>query len=354
LYESFWYLNKQTNKTDMKTKLLAVMATLGMVASASAVKVNNNLSINGFIDGSYSNSDSNDASAGTSSETSNTGIDEVELNFLVNAGNVSGELHLDSSDSDDLDIEQVHFTYSFDNGVSVQLGQFGLALGFEREDPAGLYTFSRAYDAEFDLGNVDGSYLGEGVRLAYNAGDFSFSLGLLNGVGATEEDANNEDDYDTEVVIGYTGIDNLTLNAGVITVNNNDVKGPPAVDGGSTDIYSVNAAYTLNKLLLGGEYTSIEADGSQDRSGYLLLANYSINSKLGVTVRYSEWESMDSAAGTGGADKVEDRDKLSFAPSYAITDSLGAILEFSTEEISGGDEAGDEVDSIALELTYTF
>jgi len=53
LYESFWYLNKQTNKIDMKTKLLALVATLGMVASASAVKVNNNLSINGFIDGSY-------------------------------------------------------------------------------------------------------------------------------------------------------------------------------------------------------------------------------------------------------------------------------------------------------------
>ena len=38
----------------MKNKLLAVLATFGMVASASAVKINNNLSINGFIDGSYS------------------------------------------------------------------------------------------------------------------------------------------------------------------------------------------------------------------------------------------------------------------------------------------------------------
>ena len=37
----------------MKNKLLAVMAVFGMVASASAVKINNNLSINGFIDGSY-------------------------------------------------------------------------------------------------------------------------------------------------------------------------------------------------------------------------------------------------------------------------------------------------------------
>jgi len=41
----------------MKNKLLAVLATFGMVASASAVKINNNLSINGFIDGSYYSSD---------------------------------------------------------------------------------------------------------------------------------------------------------------------------------------------------------------------------------------------------------------------------------------------------------
>jgi len=335
----------------MKNKIIATLAAFGMVASASAVKINDNISINGFIDGSYSNIDQTDSDAGTSTEESNTGIDEVELNFLVNAGNVSGELHIDTEDADDdvnLDIEQVHFTYSFENGVSVQVGRFGTALGFEREDPAGLYTFSRAYDAEFDLGNVDGTYIGEGLRLAYNAGDFSFSLGLTNGVGEVEEDANNENDYDTEVVIGYTGIDNLTVNAGVLTVNNNDEKAP-AVDGGTTDIYSVNAAYTLNKLLLGGEYTSIEADGSQDRSGYLLLANYAVNDKLGVTLRYSEWESLDSTSNA-----VENRDKITFAPSYAITDSLGAIVEFSTEEVSGGAEAGDETDSIAVELTYTF
>ena len=67
------------------------MAIFGMVASASAVKVNNNLSINGFIDGSYS---STDEGAG---DTSTVGIDEVELNFLVNAGNVSGELHIDNN-----------------------------------------------------------------------------------------------------------------------------------------------------------------------------------------------------------------------------------------------------------------
>jgi len=173
LYESFWYLNKQTNKTDMKTKLLAVMATLGMVASASAVKINNNLSINGFIDGSYYS-----VEEGNNADETNLGLDEVELNFIVNAGNVSGELHIDTegvavndnggnefdqSAGDGLDIEQAHFTYSFSNGASLTIGRFGSQLGLEGEDPAGLYTFSRAYGTvtstdvtdRFNLGNVD-------------------------------------------------------------------------------------------------------------------------------------------------------------------------------------------------------
>ena len=48
-------LTKQTNKqTTMKNKLIALLASIGLVSSASAIEINENLSINGFIDGSYS------------------------------------------------------------------------------------------------------------------------------------------------------------------------------------------------------------------------------------------------------------------------------------------------------------
>jgi hypothetical protein len=345
----------------MKTKLLAVMASLGMVASASAVKVNNNLSINGFIDGSYNNYDQ--TIGGNSVETSNTGIDEVELNFLVNAGNVSGELHIDNNGdaNGDLDIEQVHFTYSFGNGASVTVGKIGSTLGLEREDPAGLYTYSRAYSSFnpsraannnrgviYNLGDVDGGYVGEGARFGYSAGDFSAALSLYNGVGALEEGPTvgngvnqaGEDDYDYELSLSYSGIENLSVTAGVISIAAIDNKVDPANDVPDTDIYSVNAAYTLNKLLIAGEYTSIEVDGADDLSAYLVLLDYDINDKLGVVLRYSEWETAATA----------ESDKITFAPNYAITDSLGAIVEFSAEEASNGDEE----DSVAIELTYTF
>ena len=139
----------------MKNKLLAVLATLGMVASASAVKVNDNLSISGFIDGSYAVEETDAA------KTQELELDEVEINFNVNVGNVSGlvalESLLDENGGADYGIEQAHFTYNINDAVSVTFGRYGAALGFEREDPAGLYTFSRAYTADggFNFGDVD-------------------------------------------------------------------------------------------------------------------------------------------------------------------------------------------------------
>jgi len=332
----------------MKNKILALLATIGMVSSVSAVEINENISINGFIDASYVNSDFTDKSASANNnDVSNSQIDEVELNFIVNAGNVDGELHIDSTDlsnDTELEIEQVHFTYSFENGASLKVGRFGSALGFEREDPAGLYTHSRAYSnsIEYNRGDVDSGAVFEGFNIGYAVDSFALSLAVGNGIGATEEDNSQEDDYDYELAITYTGIENLSVTAGYATQNTSDPKVGAAND--DEDFYSINAAYSLGKLLLGGEYTSIEEDNSQDLSAYMLLANYSINDKLNATLRYSEWET------TAGSQT----DKVTFAAGYSITSSLGAIVELSTEEVSGGTNAGDETDSLAVELTYTF
>jgi len=335
----------------MKNKIIATLAAFGMVASASAVKINDNISINGFIDSSYLNTDTTVKATGTSTDETNIGVDEVELNFLVNAGNVSGELHIDNTQAadgtNDINIEQVHFTYSFGNGASVQVGRFGSDLGLEREDPAGLYTVSRAYgEDQYNLGDVDNNPA-EGLRLAYASGDFTASVALFNDVGETEEDAAFEDDLDTEIAVTYTGIDNLSVTVGARTINTRDSKAAGIAATDDIDILTINAAYTLNKLLIAGEYGSIEEDGSQDLSAYALIADYDVTDKLGFAIRYSEWETLD------GINNVQ-TDKVSFAPNYSITDSLGAIIEFSTEEVSGGGDDGNEVDTLAVELTYTF
>ena len=331
----------------MKNKLLAILATCGMVATASAVKINNNISINGFIDGSWTNTDTN--TAGETNDDTDLDIDEVEVNFIVNVGNVSGEIHIDDNDdSNDLgNIEQAHFTYSFSNGVSLQVGRTGSVLGLEREDPAGLYTYSRAYadgTGLFNLGNVDATVF-EGVRLAYSTDTISASVAAFNGVGISEENiasagvARDTNDLDYEVAVSFSGVENLSLTAGIVAYNASENAVAANTDA-DADIFNINAAYTLDKLLLAAEYTNVDVDGAaDDLSAYLLLADYDINDKLGLAVRYSEWE---TAAG--------DSDRITIAPNYAITESLGAILEYSSAE----DANNQEADTLALELTFTF
>jgi hypothetical protein len=314
----------------MKTKLLALVATLGMVASASAVKVNNNLSISGFIDGSYAVQETDTA------KTQALEVDEVEINFNVNVGNVSGLVALDSAldgaDASDYGIEQAHFSYNINDAVSVTFGRYGSALGFEREDPAGLYTFSRAYSAGsgFNFGDIDSVGAVDGLTVAYAADSYSIAVSLENQIGA--EHLLEGNDLDFEISFTYSGIAGVNIGGGFFIDNE-------ATAGAETDAVNLHVSRQFGKLLLAGEYSELDKNGA-DRDAYLVLADYDVNDKLGVALRLSS-EEKDANAG--------DYDKLTIAPNYAITESLGAILEYSDV-----DNAGADSEEYAVELTYTF
>jgi hypothetical protein len=358
----------------MKTKLLAVLATFGMVASASAVKINNNLSINGFIDGSYSLTESDAQGTGAKAaagdqgtgdlDDQKLGLDEVELNFELNVGNVSGSIQIDNNNErnyltgisnaqntgfaaddanstdtvasgnsgshNDLDIEQAYFTYNINDAISVTLGRYGSALGFEREDPAGLYTFSRAYSGSFNLGNVDAAAV-EGVTVAYSGDVYSIAASFEEAAG-TDLEVN---DLNLELAFTYTGIAGVNIGGGYFFDN---------AEGDETDVLNVHVSRQFGKLLLAGEYieastSSATAANNVDNDAYLLLADYDINDKLGFAIRFSQNEQ-----GTAG-----DYEKFTIAPNYSITDSLGAIVEYSDIENDGA-----KSEQYAVELTFTF
>jgi hypothetical protein len=345
----------------MKNKLIAVMATLGMVASVSAVKINNNLSINGFIDGSYQLNES--GVAGTN-DTQSLGLDEVEINFELNVGNVSGSIHIDNNneqnritsvsstlladgnastgsvsseneDSNELDIEQAHFTYNINDAVSVTFGRYGSALGFEREDPAGLYTYSRAYGGalgnNFNAGNVDANSV-EGITISYAADTFTLAASF-------EEQAGNfsdTEDLNLEIAFTYTGIAGVNIGGGYFFDNTDDA-------GGENDLLNLHISRQVGKLLLAGEYSQLDNTVNGESDAYLLLADYDVNDKLGVAVRFSNNENGNSN---------DDYEAFTIAPNYSITDSLGAILEYTDYEGSTDGSAEGELD--AIELTYTF
>jgi hypothetical protein len=333
----------------MKNKILATLVAFGLVGSASAIEINENLSINGFIDTSWNDRETDS----TLTEDQKLGLDEIELNFLFNVGNVSGAIHIDDHDNNtadgyaddgDIDIEQAHFTYGLENGVSFTIGKYGSKLGFEREDPSGTYTYSRAYQdsvnagSAFNLGNVD-AYVYEGAAVSYSGEVFSINLSFHN-----DGDSNLEnDDLNTELSFSYTGIENLVIGGGFLFDNKgND-------DSTETDMVNVHAAYQTGKFLVAVEYTEADRDGdtaadNDKLDGYMFLADYAVSDKLAVALRVSANEIRGATPALG-----LDHDKLTIAPRYAITDSLGAVIEFSDIDVGEKD-----ANLVAVELTYTF
>jgi predicted porin len=310
----------------MKNKILAMLVAFGLVGSVSAVEVNETLSINGFIDGSLKQSD-----PATGAKSAELGLDQVEVDFLFNVGSVSGELHVDSEagGDDSLDIEQAHFTYSMENGVSLTIGRYGSALGLEREDPAGRYTVSRAYGSSaFNLGDIDSQGGVEGVTISYAAESWSIGVSIENPVPANL----SSNDADFEVALAYTGVENLNVGIGFFSDNE-------ALASAEIDVTNVHATYQVGKALLGAEFT--QQDGAtSDLDATMILVDYDVSDKLGVAVRYSTYETAANV----------DTDRITIAPNYALTESLGAILEYSDVNVDGGVDS----DEIALELTYTF
>ena len=322
----------------MKNKILATIAAFGLAGSVSAIDVNENLSISGFIDGSYQNNESDTPT--TSDQDQSLGLDEVEIDFLFKVGDVSGEVHVDNNDREDnsFDIEQAHISYELENGVNFTFGRFGSALGFEREDPAGLFTFSRAYgdptaanENDFNFGNVDANTY-DGIAVGYSVENiFSINGAFVN---ETNEQVDLEsNDIDLELSIVYTGIDNLKLGLGYYFDNEED-------SADENDVLNIHASTSFNKLYLAAEYSEISNE-TRDRDAYMLLANYELQEdKLYINARVS---SNEVAAGT------IDYDKITIAPNYMITPSLGLIVEYSDIDYGGTDE-----DNLAVELTYTF
>ena len=97
----------------------------------------------------------------------------------------------------------------------------------------------------------------------------------------------------------------------------------------------------FGKFCLAGEYTEVQTENvaTGERDAYMILADYDFNDKLGAAIRIS---------GTEKAARLRDVDILTLAPNYQITESLGAILEFSDID------AGDDIEFYGVELTYTF
>ncbi|MDC1004588.1 porin [Opitutales bacterium] len=345
----------------MKTKLkLLSLASMLAVSNMSAIEIGptgSGVEMSGFIDLYY---ESKDASG---SDT--VGVGQVEIMFDYASGPISASVDIDFYNSgtntvtylgadglvggtgvnedstydvsdNDGSLEEAIVTYDFGNGLSVTAGKMLSYLGFEAYDPTNMYQYSYAYERRGENNT--------GAQMIYDAyatgasvdyGNDMFSIGVWTSL------ANSPD---LEYALAFTGVENLTVKA-IYADYGKDSTASLSTKGKST----YWASYQIGKLLLAAEVAEAEGATASDTDleGMLLMANYGITDKIGLTLRYSEFES------TTGTTKDFDTEKITISPSYVFNDNFSGLVEYSTydEGVAG---TRKPTDFVAVELIYTF
>jgi hypothetical protein len=299
-------------------KTLAVLAglTFAGALTQAQIAVGDNLTISGFVDATYVDTDNG-------SESANINVDEVEIDFAFSFDSVSAEVHLESKGTD-VTLEQAFVSTDL-GGITVSAGRMLNLLGFEADEPTGLLQYSKAYTPGWN----PGSRYNDGIRGAFSQGDLSVAASVTDDYGIVPTSGPNDaDELAFDIALAYSGIENLSLSLGYAD-NNDDL-----------EIVNVHASYSLGQLTIGGEYNDFDLDTGEEADGYLLVANYAVNDDLSITVRHSEVDSSIPAS---------NEEQTTVAANYSVTDNLSTIVEYSN-----GEDGGADNDVFAVRGIFTF
>jgi hypothetical protein len=300
---------KQTKNIYMKNKitcLLAGAALFGATANAEIV-LTEDLSAYGYIDMALTDGDGVNDTA--------TSVAEFELGFAFtpaeSAYSAVAELSFDGVGV--TDFETVTISYQYSDTLSFTFGNILSYQGFETYDATGLYQFSYAgaggtplYSAGYAVGaSADGSI-----------GDIDYGVW----VGDTNSGTNSY-----EYLLAYNGIDNLT------------VRFIYADDPGYETV-NAWASYDLGDFTFAVETVNTEDGAGADVLDVQMAMIYYAMGDAGLTVRITDGD----YAGV-------DYEKLTISPSYAFSDNVFGLVEFSTEELGALEQ-----DTAAVELIYSF
>ena len=305
------------------TCLLAGAALFGATANAEIV-LTDELSAYGYIDMALTNTDGDN----TDVDNGQTGTEvvEYELGFAFtpaeSAYSAVAELSYDGSGAS---FETVTMTYQHSDALSFTVGNILSYQGFETYDATGLYQFS--YASSSKLGNgLAGALNGPAMYSAayavgacadYTTGDFDLGVWVGDSNGA---------EMSYEYLVAYNGIENLTLK--VILA-----------DDPSYETFNAWASYDYGDFTFAVEtVTTDDLNGNEVLDLTSFMVYYAMGN-AGLTVRMTD--------GDYGADSFE---KLTISPSYAFSDNVFGLIEFSQEDLG----TDDTFDSAAVELIYSF
>ena len=218
------------------------------------------------------------------------------------------------SSSGDLAFETFTLTYAASDELSYTIGNILSYQGFEAFDQTGMYQYTYQGPAS---GVAYSAGYAVGASVDYVTDDYSFGVWI----GDTETDES------FEYLFAYTGIEGLT--AKYIYADD---------PGYETDNFWIS--YETGDWLFAFENTDTTdlGSGTTELDVDMFLAYYAMGD-AGLTVRVTD--------GTWGG---EDFEKTTISPSYAFSDAVFGLFEYSEETLGNGEEQTLS----AVEVLYTF
>ena len=347
----------------MKNKIAIASAFLAASSfSMGEIVVNDFLSFEGFVDSSYSHTNSDEDAGGQESNNSFQ-VDQVEISWMFNFDVVTAQIDLEYEGGDhpggdiyDEEVEQAFVNYALGNGDVITAGRYASMLGFEAFEPTGLYQYSTAYTINDVSGNstVPQGFQGiseyvQGVKFTRTSDTTFFGISLQdqsfgnNGDRLGGDRNNNDSSYAVEVAGSIDLGNGFNLFAGVALED---------ADSGDNELFNFYATYETGAWLFAAELNIGEnesetgAEDDTDLTSGLVMANYAYSDVASVTGRISMVEIET------GADDYDFK-KYTVAHNYALADNLLLVAEISMGEL---EDDGDDYDitEFAVELLFTF
>lgn len=316
---SFCAATKQQKHTNiyMKNKItcfLAGAALFGATVNAEIV-LTDDLSLSGYVDIWLDSLDGE--------SDADLGVQEIELAFSFTPAespwSAVYELSIDGGDdfsvggeSTSIATETAIITYAASDALSYSIGNILSYQGFETFDATGLYQYSYSGQGGSPLYSAAYAF---GACADYVTADYSLGFWVGDSGGAAS----------TEYLFAYTGIEDVTL------------KFIYADDPGY-ESKNIWGSYDYGDFTFAFEYYDSELTGGAETDTMMFLV-YKAFGDAGLTVRYVD-----------GTDDDVDYDRLTFSPSYAFSDNVFGLLEFSFDETDDGVTS----EEFAAELIYSF
>lgn len=311
---------------NTRFKLAAAVALAATLTAVADVKVNENISVNGYAVGSWTTTDPDGGKRNETFFKNGTlfgNTDAVKLGVLGKSGPVSAYgsiLYLPAAGStNEAGLLDAYATFDAGNGVKLTGGKYLSYLGYEAFDAVNMAQLTYGYT----IFAVPAYHTG--VKLDYSTKTFSAGVSVSDsifghpaGKGFFEGDREFSDDVGIEAMISYTGIDKLTIFAGIAS---EDTHRAP----NKLLIFDLWASYAVSdKVTIAGEF-DIQDDVGK---GWLAFLSYKTSDQFSTAFRVSGFK-----ADAGGNDT-----KWTIAPTWTISSNVSIRAEFSLAE---GDTWGD-------------